>query len=55
MIKGIIGGTFIGFLMTYLGADSTFIEVVQPYVTFEVTAMVYYIFAAILGCIFIKG
>ena len=55
MLRNIIIGVIIGYIVSYFGYHMDIINFFQPYVTFEITNLMYYIFCAVVACIFLKN
>lgn len=52
MFSGIILGLLIGYILSYFGMVDVVLTTIQPYITFEATAILYYAIFAVLGCVF---
>lgn len=54
MIRNIVIGVVVGYILTCFDLQTEIMQFIQPYVTFEVTAIVYYIVCAVIACILLK-
>ena len=55
MLNNIVVGLVVGFILTHFGLDIEVMNFIQPYVTFEVTTIVYYVICAAVACILLKN
>ena len=55
MLRGVLIGLFIGYVVQYFNYDTTVINTIQSYVTFDVTNEIYYVICAVMGCILFRG
>lgn len=55
MIRNSIIGLIVGYILTNFNFHIEVMNVIQPFVTFEVTMLIYYIICAVAACILLKN
>lgn len=55
MLRNILIGFVVGFILTHFNFHIEVMNFIQPYVTFEVTTIVYYVICAAVACILLKN
>lgn len=55
MIRNSIIGLIVGYILTKFNFHIEVINFIQPFVTFEVTMLIYYIICATVACILLKN
>ena len=55
MLRNSIIGLIVGYILTNFNFHVEVMNFVQPFVTFEVTMLIYYIICAVVACILLKN
>lgn len=55
MIRNSVIGLIVGYILTYFNFHTEVLNFIQPFVTFEVTNLIYYVICAVVACILLKN